>query len=61
MKRTIQVFASFEDAERSEREERWAMAPERRLAILEELRRLTYPDGHTAPRLQRFFEIVERS
>ena len=59
MKPVIQIFDSFEAAEEAERKERWAMPPAQRLEILESLRSLTYPDGKTAPRLQRSLEVVE--
>ena len=61
MRHSMQVFNSFEEAELSERRERWAMSPDQRLEILEQLRSLKYPDGKTAPRLQKFFEVVKRT
>ena len=57
----LAVFDTFEDAEKAEREERWKMTPEERMAILEQLRSYKYPDGKTAPRLQRVFESVKLS
>ncbi len=54
----IQVFESFEDADHSERLERWALSPDERLEILERLRSLQYPDEKTAPRLRRVLEIA---
>ena len=61
MKSVVEIFDSFEEAEEAERRERWSMPPARRLAILERLRQLKYPDGKTAPRLQRFLEVIEPS
>ena len=55
----IQSFTSFEEAELKEREERWEMTPEKRLELLETLRSYQYPDGKTAPRLQRVFESLK--
>jgi hypothetical protein len=59
MKNVIEIFDSFEQADAAERKERWAMQPAQRLVILEQLRLLKYPDGKTAPRLQRLLEVVE--
>ena len=59
MERIIQIFDSFAEADEAERKERWAMPPAQRLEILERLRSLQYPDGKTAPRLQRILEVVE--
>ena len=61
MESTFQVFDSFEAAEEAERRERWGLTPAQRLEILERLRAQQYPDGETAPRLQRLLEIVKRS
>ena len=55
----IQSFTSFEEAELKEREERWEMTPDERLELLETLRSYQYPDGKTAPRLQRVFESLK--
>ena len=55
----IQTFTTFEEADEAERRERWALSPEERLVILEKLRALKYPDGKTAPRLQRVFETTK--
>jgi hypothetical protein len=59
MERTLQSFSSFEDADEADRRERWAMTPEELLIALETLRSYNYPDGETAPRLQRVLESVE--
>ena len=56
---TFQVFDSFADAEKAEREEWMKMKPEERMILLEELRRQSYPDERTTPhRLQRILSIV---
>ena len=55
----IRSFDSFEAADLADRHERWKLAPEARLAILEQLRSYQYPDGKTAPRLQRIFNTAE--
>lgn len=60
MEPALQVFKSFEEAELSERRDRWALSPDQRLEILEKLRSLKYPNGKTAPRLQRVFEVIKR-
>ena len=49
-------FASFEEADLADKKERWAMTPGERLLLLERLRQCCYPDGKTAPRLQRILE-----
>ena len=54
----IATFTSFEEADDAEREARWRMSREERIEILEALRRYQYPDGKSAPRLQRLFESV---
>ena len=59
MKSVVEIFDSFEEADHAERKERWAMKPAQRLDILEQLRLLKYPDGKTAPRLQRLLEVIE--
>jgi hypothetical protein len=59
MKNVLEIFDSFAEADAAERQERWAMRPTQRLEILEQLRLLKYPDGKTAPRLQRLLEVVE--
>ncbi len=55
----VQVFESFEEADRADRIERWSMKHDERLSMLEHLRKNYYPDGKTAPRLQRVLESVE--
>lgn len=55
----VQTFESFDEADRADRIERWSMDSGERLLILEELRRNYYPDGKTAPRLQRLLESAE--
>lgn len=52
-------FDSFLEADEADKRERWALSPIERLELLERLRRQMYPDGETAPRLQRVLEIVE--
>jgi hypothetical protein len=59
MEYVIHIFDCFALAEEAERKERWAMPAAQRLEILERLRSLKYPDGKTAPRLQRLLEVVE--
>ncbi len=56
---SLQVFNSFEDADQADRMERWAMTSEERLLVLEQLRGYLYPDGRTAPRLQRLLESAQ--
>lgn len=54
----VAVFSSHEEAARIDREQAWALTPQQRLAQLEELRRIMYPNG-VAPRLSRTAEFVE--
>ena len=58
-KTEFSTVSSFEEADRADRIERWNLTPEERLEILETLRSYMYPDGKTAPRLQRIFESAE--
>lgn len=39
------MLQSFEEAERRDREEMWAMTPDERMALVEELRRSWYGDA----------------
>lgn len=55
----IEVFGSFEAADEADKLARWSMTSDERLEAVEMLRRYRYPDGKTAPRLQRFFESAE--
>jgi hypothetical protein len=58
---TVETFDSFTAADDATRREYWMMTMEQRLAILEQLRMQAYPDGQTAPRLQRVLESVAYS
>ena len=60
-KSTFETFDSFKDADDATRREYWMMTMEQRLVILEQLRMQAYPDGQTAPRLQRVLESVAYS
>ena len=60
-KATFETFDSFSAADDETRREYWMMTVEQRLTILEQLRMQTYPDGQTAPRLQRVLESVAYS
>ncbi len=57
----ISSFTSFEDADDADRSERWSMSPKARLELLENLRRYKYPNGKSAPRLQRVFISTKRT
>ncbi len=59
VKKTIETFDSFEAADEATRRDNWAMTPEQRLQILEQLRQQIYSDAATSDRLQRVFESVE--
>ena len=61
LKTTFETFDSFSTADESTRREYWMMTMEQRLTILEQLRIQAYPDGQTAPRLQRLLESVAYS
>ena len=52
-------FDSFEEADQADRVDRWSMTPEERMQVLEQLRSYQYPDGKTAPGLQRLLETAE--
>jgi hypothetical protein len=52
-------FDSFEEADQADRLERWRMTPDERMQLLEKLRSYQYPDGKTAPGLQRLLETAE--
>lgn len=57
-KSTFETFDSFSAADAATRHDYWTMTMEQRLTILEQLRMQAYPDGQTAPRLQRVLESV---
>lgn len=50
-RKEITSFSSFQEANEAECLERWSMAPTQRLEILENLRRLQYPNRKSAPRI----------
>ena len=60
-KPALESFDSFKDADEATRREYWMMTMEQRLMILEQLRMQAYPDGQTAPGLQRVLESVAYS
>lgn len=60
-KTTFATFDSFNAADDATRREYWMMTMEHRMTILEQLRMQAYPDGQTAPRLQRVLESVAYS
>ena len=60
-KTTFETFDSFKAADDATRCEYWMMTMDQRLTILEQLRMQAYPDGQTAPRLQRVLESVAYS
>ena len=53
------VSHDFAALDAEDKRARWAMTPAARLASLELLRRNMYPDGKTAPRIQRIFEVAQ--
>lgn len=55
----IQVFDSFEDSKRSEREYWLSCTPEERLTALEMLRRNTFGYDENERGLRGFFEVVD--
>ena len=55
----VEVETSFEDAERKTRQRYLEMTPEERIQVVEELRKLTYPNG-VAPRLQNIVDFIQR-
>jgi hypothetical protein len=58
-KTAIQVFETFDAADKADRLERWSMSIPDRLRTLEQLRQYMYPHGEPPPRLQRFLESAE--
>jgi hypothetical protein len=58
IEKTLQTFTDLKEADEAAKRERWALTVDERLEILETLRSYHYPDGKTAPRLQRTFESV---
>ena len=58
---TFETFDSFSDADDATRCQYSMMTMEQRLTILAQLRMQAYPDGKTAPRLQRVLESVAYS
>ena len=59
VEKTLATFDSFEAADEATRRDNWAMTPEQRLEILEQLRQQIYSDAATSRRLQRVLESVE--
>lgn len=57
----FQVFDSFEDSKRSEREYWLSCTPEERLTALEMLRRNTFGYDENERGLRGFFEVVDRA
>ena len=55
----LKTYSTFAEAEAADRQERWSMTIEERLLALEQLRSCQYPDGESAPRLQRIFESIQ--
>ncbi len=53
------IFDSFEAADEADRLARWSMTPGERLEAVKMLRHCHYPDGKTAPSLQRVLESAE--
>lgn len=57
----LEVLHSFEEAERLDREEMWAMTPNERMALLEELRRSWYGDSYATAEFPGQLEVVQPS
>ena len=57
----LEVLHSFEEAERKDREEMWAMAPDERMALIEELRRSWYGDAETESEFPGVLEVSRRT
>ena len=55
---TIQVFNSFEEAEKSQREYWWKQSPLERLKQAKFIREINYGRDDSTQRLPRFFEVV---
>jgi hypothetical protein len=58
---TIQVFNSFEEAEKSQREYWWSLPPLERLKQAKFIREINYGRDDSARRLPRFFEVVKQT
>ncbi len=60
LERKLQVFSSFEEMEIQDRPLWWSKTPLERIHHIEFLRRLNHGDA-AFERLQRVFEVVERT
>ena len=57
----LEVLHSFEEAERKDREEMWAMSPDERMALIEVLRRSWYGDAETESAFPGVLEVSQRA
>ena len=60
-RKKITSFSSFHEADEADRKERWSMSQIERLELIETLRRYLYPNGTSAPRLQRIFNSSKQT
>ncbi|GAB4361338.1 MAG: hypothetical protein OHK0021_05450 [Bryobacter sp.] len=56
----LEVVHSFAEAERCDREEMWALTPDERMAILEDLRRRWYGQFRSEPAFPGVLEVSAR-
>lgn len=54
-------LSTFEEAQRDDRAYWWSRTPQERMAALEKLRQMNYDYDPASDRVQRVFEIVERT
>jgi len=57
----LEVLHSFKEAERRDLEEMWAMSPDERMALIEELRRSWYGDAETESAFPGVLEVSRRT
>ena len=59
--RKLEILPSFKEAERRDLEEMWAMSPDERMALIEELRRNWYGDTETESAFPGVLEVSRRT
>ena len=57
----LEVLHSFKEAERRDLAEMWAMSPDERMVLIEELRRSWYGDAETEPTFPGVLEVSHRT
>jgi hypothetical protein len=57
----LEVLHSFQEAERRDLEEMWAMSPDERMTLIEELRRSWYGDAEAESTFPGVLEVFHRA